>query len=159
MNFCLKVFSLFIFFILIGCKENKQQIEVKKNDSSPLTNDNKIDSLKEYDINTSSEKNSFQSITLEKIEAKDAKNYIGKRVNVKGIIADVFINKKVAYLNFEHKYPRNPFTGTIFSDKIPEFGDIKKYKGKLVEVTGFITDYKGKPQIILTSTEQLKIIK
>jgi DNA/RNA endonuclease YhcR with UshA esterase domain len=87
-----------------------------------------------------------------------AKDYIGKVVTVKGFVADVYKTEKVAYLNFVEKFPENPFSGVIFQSKFKEFAGMEIYGGKNVELTGRVTVYKGKPQIIMDSKEQIKIL-
>ena len=91
------------------------------------------------------------------IKPSSADNYIGQNVTVKGYVADVHITKKVAYLNFDNKYPRNTFTGVIFARSFAIFDDIEKYNGKTVEISGEVTQYNGKPQIILESKDQIRI--
>ena len=65
---------------------------------------------------------------------------------------------KVAYLNFEKKYPDNPLTATIFEKHFSDFDDLTKYENRTVEVKGRVTKYKGKPQIILNSENQIRIV-
>lgn len=91
------------------------------------------------------------------VEPENAAGFVGKNAIIKGKIADVFQNDKVAYLNFNEKFPKNPFTAVIFAAKFEAFGDVTKYEGKTVEVTGKITEYKGKPQIVLDDVSQIKI--
>jgi DNA/RNA endonuclease YhcR with UshA esterase domain len=47
----------------------------------------------------------------------------------------------------------------IFARATNQFGDLKKLEGKQVEVQGKIEDYKDKLQIILNSTNQLKVVE
>jgi DNA/RNA endonuclease YhcR with UshA esterase domain len=96
------------------------------------------------------------NITISPLEAKD---YIGKSVKVKGFVADVHKTEKVAYINFVEKFPDNPFSAVIFANKFEEFGDINRYLNKTVEVGGRISTYKDKPQMILESASQIKILK
>jgi DNA/RNA endonuclease YhcR with UshA esterase domain len=91
------------------------------------------------------------------ISAVEASEYIGKVVTVKGFVADVYKTERVAYLNFIEKFPKNPFSGVIFYGKFDAFGDLNIYEGKNVSITGRVTVYKEKPQIILDSKEQIKI--
>ena len=93
------------------------------------------------------------------VSALEAGDYVGKDLTVTGLVADVYKNDKVAYLNFVQKYPQNPFTAVIFSNKFSEFKDIDKYELKNVEVTGRVSSFKGKPQIILDSPSQIKVVK
>ena len=87
----------------------------------------------------------------------EAGDYVGKTVTVNGFVADIYQSEKVAYLNFVEKYPNNPFTAVIFARQFEDFPEIEKYKNKKVEVTGRVSVFKGKPQIILNSPNQLKM--
>lgn len=93
------------------------------------------------------------------ISAIEASGYIGKVVTVEGFVADVYKSEKVAYLNFVKKFPDNPFSGVIFANKFDAFGDLNIYEGRNVSLTGRVTVYKEKPQIILDSKEQVKILE
>jgi DNA/RNA endonuclease YhcR with UshA esterase domain len=46
----------------------------------------------------------------------------------------------------------------IFANKFDVIGDLNIYEGKNVSLTGRVTVYKEKPQIILDSKEQIKIL-
>lgn len=91
------------------------------------------------------------------IKPSSAGKHIGQNATVKGYVADVHITKKVAYLNFDNKYPNHTFTGVIFARSFSVFDDLEQYEGKNVELTGEISEYKGKPQIILENKNQIKI--
>jgi hypothetical protein len=91
------------------------------------------------------------------ISPLEAGDYNGKMVTVIGFVADIYQSEKVAYLNFVEKFPNNPFTAVIFSRQFTDFPEIDKYRNKRVEVTGRVSMYKGKPQIILNSPGQLKM--
>lgn len=91
------------------------------------------------------------------IKPSSAGKHIGQNATVKGYVADVHITKKVAYLNFDNKYPKHTFTGVIFARSFSTFDDIEQYEGKTVELTGEISEYKGKPQIILENKNQIRI--
>src|SRR4030095_4275930 len=126
-----------------------------KEESKPETGKNSVTSR---DKTSSSDKPSFhyeQPVAV--ISPLDAKDYNGKSVTVKGFIADIYQSEKVAYLNFVEKYPDNPFTAVIFSSKFADFPGIDKYLNKNVEVTGRVSMFRGKPQIILFDPEQLKM--
>ena len=91
------------------------------------------------------------------ISPLEAGDYNGKTVTVKGFVADVYQSDKVAYLNFVEKFPKNPFTAVIFASKFGDFPDIIKYRNKDVEVTGRVSMYKEKAQIILNSPKQIVV--
>jgi DNA/RNA endonuclease YhcR with UshA esterase domain len=94
-----------------------------------------------------------------KIQAEAAKDNIGKQVAITGKVAEVSKAEKIVRLNIDKAYPKQPLTAVIFAPNTNGFGDLDTLKGKTVEITGKITDFRGRPQIVLTSTNQLKIVE
>jgi DNA/RNA endonuclease YhcR with UshA esterase domain len=92
------------------------------------------------------------------ISASEAKEHIGAQAVVKGTIAEVNVGERIVRLNFEEPYPKNPFTAVIFAANTNTFPEVEKLKGKSVEISGKIAAYRERPQIVLTSTNQLKVI-
>lgn len=171
------VLFLLISLLVLSCgkKEDKEeyiddrplntQTDKTEKKIEPNTNTTKPDTaaLKNSQTDNSKEK---QSGTYERtyhpvatVSALEAGDYLGKDLTVKGFVADVYENEKVAYLNFVEKYPKNAFTAVIFASRFSDFKDIHKYEMKNVEVTGRVSSFKGKPQIILDSPNQIKIVK
>jgi hypothetical protein len=101
---------------------------------------------------------SAQTNALPEIPATDATNYMNQEVVVTDIVAQVALRPTVALLNLDKKFPASPLTCVIRGDDTNNFPNIENYLGKRVEVTGRIKDYQGRPEIILTSTNQIKII-
>ncbi len=148
---------LFEFFVMTGCnkKDSTSETNVKvKKEEITETHKPEISGTNGNEDN----KSSGETSALKNISSKEVKFHIGDSLNVKGFIADVFLSDKVAYLNFENKFPKNEFACAIFSGKFNEFGNLSKFKNKNVEVTGKISTYKNKPQIILESGNQIKIL-
>ena len=54
------------------------------------------------------------------------------------------------------RYPDNPFAAVIFPEDAGKFPDVGSLSGRVVEVTGSVRLYKGKPEIILRTADQLK---
>ena len=97
-----------------------------------------------------------------KISACSAKKHIGETVFVEGRVASVFRSKKNnVFLNFEKPYPYQCFAAVIFSSDLAKFPqDIEKlFEGKRVKIFGKIEQYKGKPEIILKSPNQIEILE
>jgi DNA/RNA endonuclease YhcR with UshA esterase domain len=94
-----------------------------------------------------------------KITAVEAKKYVGKEAIVSGKVAEVYKSEKVVHLNLEKPFPDHPFTAVIFAAKTNLFGDFDKMKGKNVEITGKVVDYRGKPEIVIESTNQLQVVE
>ena len=152
------VFLLVLSVLLSSCGKKKEEVKIYKQssqDSSPVTRtdttgtngakDNELTSAGDESIST--------------ISTEEANSFINKKAVVKGYVADVVIREKVAYLNFDKKFPKNTFSAVIFSDKFSEVGDLSIYKNKIVEVKGTVSTYKDKPQIIVTSKNQIQIPK
>jgi DNA/RNA endonuclease YhcR with UshA esterase domain len=94
-----------------------------------------------------------------KINAAEAKKHIGSEAVVTGKVAEVYKSEKVVHLNLEKAFPDHPFTVVIFATKTNLFGDFDKFKGKSVEVTGKVVDYRGKPEIVIETTNQLQVVE
>ena len=94
-----------------------------------------------------------------KIAATEADKHINETMVVTGKVAQVSVREKLVYLNLDKNYPESPFTGVIFAKSTNGFGDLKLLKGKSVEIKGKIEEYHDKPQIVLTSTNQLKVLE
>ena len=155
--------------VSFGCSKKGEQDEIKvKNveeesvikeeskNSTEKKENNKEKNTPEKNVKESSGKD--KKNTPQRIKSTEANSFIGKSVILKGYIADVFMTDKVAYLNFEKKYPDNPFSGVIFEKHFSDFDDLTKYENRTVEVKGRVTKYKGKPQIILNSENQIRIV-
>ena len=94
-----------------------------------------------------------------RIPATEAKANVGTNAIVTGKIAEVNIAATLVRLNFDNPFPKQTFTAVIFSDKTNLFPEVDKLKDKTVEVSGKITAYRDRPQIILSNTNQLKVIE
>jgi hypothetical protein len=163
------LYILFFAFLITGCsKENKNpsgDIKIEQQNSPPkdikreeLKNEIKSDAKAEEQIQQDKQSpQTQQKQETVSLKAKQTSKYIGKNAIVTGYIADVYKNEKVAYLNFDGKFPKNTCAAVIFKDDFAKFGDVNRFKNKNVEVSGIISEYNGKPQIILKSTSQVKI--
>jgi len=164
-------FSVFSSVIFISCDKEKKPEFTDDNTGQNTTREMKNDEPKKEsepetktdtaNRETRTENYKNRSFEIDKPEAVisplEAGNYNGKTVTVKGFVADVYQSEKVAYLNFVEKFPKNPFTAVIFASKFSDFPDITNYKNKDVEVTGRVSMYKEKAQIILNSPKQIKV--
>lgn len=161
--------STFIFILSLvllsscGKKDEPEYTDDKtptSRDEQPIKKDtSKVNPFTQKNENkTSEDKTTPHELTPEKtISALDAGNYVGRIVAVKGFVAEVHKTENVEYLNFIQKYPENPFTGVIFKSRFDEIGDINVYENKNVELTGLVSTYKGKPQIVIINKNQIKI--
>ena len=95
----------------------------------------------------------------ETIMPSDAPSHIGEHVTVEGIVMEVHhaASGRATFLNMGGRYPNNVFTAVIFVDDALKFPGIDLLQGKTVDITGTITPYKKRPEIILNDAEQIKI--
>lgn len=94
-----------------------------------------------------------------KISPAKAKTNIGKDVIVNGKIDQVVKTAAGNYfLIMGGKFPNNKFMAVIFKPDAKKFGRLNTYEGKEVEISGKVREYEGKPEIILHSLHQIKII-
>jgi len=92
------------------------------------------------------------------VPPEEAAGQVGKTVTVKGKVDGQKSSKSGnTYLNFGGKFPNHVFSCLLraknFTDPIPT------YEGKVIEVTGLVTLYEGKPQIELTSLSVIRVIE
>lgn len=100
-----------------------------------------------------------KSAALKKISALEATNYFNKTMIVTGKVARVSVRPKIVYVDIDQAYPNSPFNGIIFPSSTNQFPGLKELKGKDVELTGKIAEYQGKPQIILSKSNQLHVVE
>ena len=95
-----------------------------------------------------------QSYAQDQIASKDAKDNIGKTIQVKGKVATIFVSQKgTTFINFDEKSPNQTFTVVLMSGTDIDISKIKEES--ILTVYGEIKEYKGKPEIILNKSEQI----
>ena len=93
------------------------------------------------------------------ISDTEAAQHVGQAVSVEGTITKVFKSKNGnTFLNFGGNYPDVTFVVWIPEDA-PEAADpdLTNLQGKKVKITGTIQLYRGKPEIKVSSKEQIAI--
>jgi hypothetical protein len=100
-------------------------------------------------------------LAADTIPSARAKEHIGQDGTVCGKVADTRYlesGKRPTFLNFDERYPKHTFTAVIFGENRAKFGaPEKEYLEKDICVTGKIEDYNGKPEIIITEPQQIKV--
>jgi len=95
---------------------------------------------------------------IKKIGTGDAQKHYQQTCIVTGTVAQVTIREKLVYVNLDKRFPDSPLTCVIFARATNQFGDLKKLEDKAVEVKGKIDEYQNRLQIVLNSTNQLKVV-
>jgi micrococcal nuclease len=92
------------------------------------------------------------------IDWAEADNYYNQYVIIEGIIINTFNSGKVCFLNFHPDYQY--CTAVIFACDIPGFADTPDiyYLGRKVQIIGIIKEYRGSPEIIVKTPDQIKIL-
>jgi DNA/RNA endonuclease YhcR with UshA esterase domain len=90
--------------------------------------------------------------------------YEGKKITVCSKVIGTHVSsgdKKNTYINFGKPYPDNTFTVMISGDDAAKFKYVPAdfLQDKTVCITGTVTIFKGKPEIVVTSEDQIKIQK
>jgi len=95
----------------------------------------------------------------QKIKASDAKSHIGQKdtVTVVGKVFHIKTTEHAIFFDIDASYPDNPFTVIIFEKDMISVGDVSKYDGKTIEITGIVTDHNSKPEIVVSNAKQLKL--
>lgn len=91
------------------------------------------------------------------IAPADAKAHVGQTVTVEGAVGNVYAARSgMIFVDIGGRYPDNAFAAVIFADDTSKFPDIKSLDGKTVDITGPVSLYRGKAEIVLKSTDQVK---
>jgi micrococcal nuclease len=92
------------------------------------------------------------------IDWVNADNYYNQYVIIEGTIVDTYNSGRVCFLNFHTNYQY--FTAVIFACDFTTFPypPDTYYLGKNVQIIGIIREYKGSPEIIVKTPDQIKII-
>ena len=91
---------------------------------------------------------------------KEAARHINEFATVEGQIVLTHRTEKACFLNFHPEW-QHTFTAVIFARRFDAFPPEPEehYRGKAVRVTGLIRYYKGKPEIVLESPDQIEVVR
>jgi DNA/RNA endonuclease YhcR with UshA esterase domain len=88
--------------------------------------------------------------------AQEASKHVGETAVITGEVEDVHQSgKENVILTMAGKYPKQVFTVFIPATTAVKFPHPEQYKGKTIAVSGKISLYHGKPEIIVMSPNQL----
>ena len=96
----------------------------------------------------------------EPISPQEASRHVGSTVTVEGVVSQVSTsNGGTTFINFGGRFPNHVFYAVIFESRAYEFPGVHGLEGRSVAISGTIELYKGKPEIILQSPDQLLLIE
>ena len=92
------------------------------------------------------------------ISAGDAKAHIGENATVCGKVTGertaTSSRGKPTFINLDAAYPNQVFTILIWGDNRAQIGELPRVDSRVC-ATGIIQDYRGVPEIVVRSAEQL----
>jgi len=92
------------------------------------------------------------------IDWTDAEKYIGQRVIVQGKIEATGRGKTITFLNFDNARSFTAIVRKNNFDKFPKAPDVM-YGNRIVQIRGTISTYRDKPQIEVSSPDQVTIVE
>jgi len=100
------------------------------------------------------------SVSIGLIDYTEASAHVGELASVRGTLVDTYASASgTVFLDFCKSYKTCPFSAVIFSDDVKKFGDLSRYNGTAVTLTGKISSYQNKAEIVLSDPSQLTINK
>ncbi|MFA5744903.1 MAG: phospholipase D-like domain-containing protein [Candidatus Paceibacterota bacterium] len=96
------------------------------------------------------------NVSIGTIDYTDAPAHIGDLASVRGTLVEAYTSASgTVFLDFCKSYKTCPFSGVIFADDVKKFGDLSHYNGTVVTLTGKISSYQNKAEIVLSDPSQL----
>jgi len=89
------------------------------------------------------------------IPVSEVRAYLGKLLSVKYTCSGVQTKRKFVFLYSSGE----EFSTLVPRENVSFFPELKSFRGKALTVTGFLEEYKGKPQIVAFFPRQIKIEK
>lgn len=91
------------------------------------------------------------------IATSEADAHVGETTVVRGTVAQVStVGSGMKFVNFGQPHPNSEFTAVV-RPGTPGFDNLSDFQGKEVEVEGTIELHKGRPQIVLTSPQNIRL--
>jgi DNA/RNA endonuclease YhcR with UshA esterase domain len=95
------------------------------------------------------------------LTADEAKNHIGENATVCGVVVSTHSARgskgSPTFVNLDKAYPSQAFTILIWGEDLPKFSPKPSmWEGKRVCATGSITSYRGSPEIVAKTPEQIR---
>lgn len=96
---------------------------------------------------------------LKHLAWQDARKAAGEVAYISGKIIDVNSSGRVNFLNFDTKRPAD-FVVVVFRENLENFPQPldEMYNGKIIRVRGMVSLYRDRPEIVVTSPDQIEIL-
>lgn len=137
--------------------ENDELLEIGTNETLRQAYESILKKLLDtYAGNTALATTKRAAASIGTIDYTEAPNHIGKVASVQGVLVDAFASQSgTVFLDFCKSYKTCPFSGVIFAGDVDKFPNIDQYAGRIITVTGKITSYQGKAEIVVSDPSQL----
>lgn len=94
------------------------------------------------------------------LQASEALAHIGETTTVCGKVTGVRYaansRGKPTFINFDKPYPSQDFIVMIWDNDRAAFGNLERYTGHEACARGAITEYRGKPEMVLRAPDTLQ---
>ncbi|MFA6407870.1 MAG: phospholipase D-like domain-containing protein [Candidatus Paceibacterota bacterium] len=135
---------------------NDEIIEIGTDPTLRQTYENILKKLLDAYKGNTAAANAAAYVSIGTIDYTEASSHVGQTASVRGTLVEAYTSKSgTVFLDFCKSYKSCPFSGVIFSDDAKKFGDLSKYSGKTVTLTGKISSYQNKAEIVLSDPSQL----
>lgn len=96
------------------------------------------------------------SVSIGTIDYTEAPAHIGETASVRGTLVKAYTSASgTVFLDFCKSYKTCPFSGVIFANDVKAFGDLSRYNGQTIILTGKIASYQNKAEIVLSDPSQI----
>ena len=136
--------------------ENDEILEIGTDPTLRQTYENLLSKLLNVYRGNTAAANAAAPISIGVISTTDAPAHVGDLASVRGTLHDAYTSASgTVFLDFCASYKNCPFSGVIFADDAKKFGDLSRYAGQTITLTGRISSYQGKAEIVLSDPSQL----
>ena len=136
--------------------ENDEILEIGTDPTLRQTYENLLTKLLNAYRGTNAAASAAAPVSIGTIAYTDAPAHVGELASVRGTLHDAYTAASgTVFLDFCASYKDCPFSSVIFADDAKKFGDLTRYTGQTVTLTGKISSYQGKAEIVLSDPSQL----
>lgn len=135
---------------------NDELLEIGTDPAVRQTYENILKRLLDAYQGTNAAAGAAAPVSIGTIDYTQAPAHVGEYADVRGTLVGTYASKTgTVFLDFCKNYRNCPFSGVIFADDVQKFGDLSRYVGQTVTLTGKISSYQDKAEIILSDPSRL----
>ncbi len=102
--------------------------------------------------------NVVAQVATNKIGTADASKYYDQTMIVTGRVVQVSVRPNITILSLDKSSFDAPLTAVVFAENAGAFKNLESLTNQDVEITGSITEYRNRPEIILETPDQIKVV-